>query len=297
LGIFLRNQATKGWTPEKLEQTLDAALPAGSMRTQVQDWLDSHEFRYGLTTPQKSGPWMARAAGLKLEDVGVEIRAGVPDVNVDWGDLGDTGWINVTFFFDKEDKLLADQLSGRTASVMVFRETGTSRTWKGWSGAWLLHLWWVLTCVLCVICCGFVVAVWRSHIKARLQIRKLRWATPRRLAGCLLIVAVACIALVFIYSELERRGPFWDKFMQIQPGMTQEEIEAFLGPPVIDIDMGGGFSDHECTWKAGAQRIIVDFNVTTARRDWQYGAIRKYFYPRTMWEKLRDWCNFARSRW
>jgi hypothetical protein len=30
----------------------------------------------------------------------------VPDANVDWGDLGIEGKIHITFFFDKEDKLL-----------------------------------------------------------------------------------------------------------------------------------------------------------------------------------------------
>jgi hypothetical protein len=291
LGIFLRHEATKGWTSEKVWQALEATLPAGSTRTEVQGWLDSQGFPYGVTTPERSGSWMARSAGLNAQDVGVQINAGVPDPNVDWGDLGGTGRISLTFFFDKQDKLLADKLSGRTAVMVVFREEGSS------SLAGLVPLWWLLTCALCVICCRFVFVVWRRQIKDRFPIRKLRWVTPRRLAVCLLVVALACIAFQFIYSDLERRGPFWDKYQQIQPGMLQKEIEAFLGPPVRDIEYGGIGADQECTWKAGAQRIVVDFNVTTVRRDWEYGAIRKYFYPRSTWEKLRDVCGFARSGW
>jgi hypothetical protein len=107
----------------------------------------------------------------------------------------------------------------------------------------------------------------------------------RLLIGLLLLVCAVVVSHA-IYSDLQRRGPFWDKYKKVQPGMTQKEVEAILGPPTSEEDGGGITSDHACSWKAAPQTIVVYFNVVPGKRDDEYGAVKKRFYPETLWEKL-----------
>jgi hypothetical protein len=281
LTVFLRYEATKGWTPEKVEQAIDEELPAGSPRERVQGWLDSRQFPNNLSTPEKSGPWTVEAAGLKPRDVAVEIQASVPTPNVDWGDLGGTGRMGVSFFFDKGDKLL-----GHTTTAFVERR----RIWSSWK--WLLLAWWLLTTSLLILSGRAAFLVWQQGVKDRLPFRRPAWATRRRAFLCLLIGVSTSVTIWFVYSDLKRRGPYWEKYQQVQYGMTQKEIEAILGPPARELDWGGIGADHDCTWEEGSQSIDVEFNAVGS--DGEYGARRKRFFPRSAWEKLRDsWSEFV----
>lgn len=105
----------------------------------------------------------------------------------------------------------------------------------------------------------------------------------------MLLIGVGSVALI-MYSE-RRAGPFWDKYQSIQEGMTQKEVESILGPPAIKNSVGGMSSDQYCVWEEGNQRIVVDFNVTITRHDWDHGAIRKRFLPKTTWEKTWEWLS------
>jgi hypothetical protein len=103
---FLGYEATKGWTPGKLKRTVNAALPTGSTRAQVQAWLDSQGFPNGPDTPDKGGRWLAEEASVDPHRVKVQISAGVPDTNADWGDLGRSRIRSLTFCFAEEDRLV-----------------------------------------------------------------------------------------------------------------------------------------------------------------------------------------------
>jgi hypothetical protein len=131
-----------------------------------------------------------------------------------------------------------------------------------------------------------------------LILRKLsRW----HLAICLFFSVLAGFVTLVVYSDWKNCGPFWDKYQKVQPGMTQQEVEAILGPPLEEEDWGGISSDHSCIWKEGHQTIIVDFHVSPDRKDGEYGAISKRFLPKPYrelaWEKLgrplrrKHWTN------
>jgi len=130
---FFWYESTKGWTSKKVEQAIKASLPLGSTRTEVEEWLSSQGFPNSSSVPYKGGPWIVRAARADPRDVGAAVHAEVLSPNVDWGDLGIRGRIDVTFFFDKDDKLLGQ--------VTIVRALG-ERTWP-WD--WLLPPWWLGT--------------------------------------------------------------------------------------------------------------------------------------------------------
>jgi hypothetical protein len=106
LAAVLRYEARKGWTPQRVEQEIGAAIPRGTPRAQAQEWLDSNGFKSALSIPVVNGPWVALEMGLDPDKVGKQITARVPNPNVDWGDIGAPGRITVVFFFDKNDRLL-----------------------------------------------------------------------------------------------------------------------------------------------------------------------------------------------
>jgi hypothetical protein len=86
---------------------------------------------------------------------------------------------------------------------------------------------------------------------------------------------------------LNRRDPFWDKYQQVEPGLTQQEVEAILGVPTEEGNLGGIMSEHFCYWKEGEQSIYVAFFDTTRNHRHVWGVIGKRFYPSTGWEYLR----------
>jgi hypothetical protein len=90
---------------------------------------------------------------------------------------------------------------------------------------------------------------------------------------------VCAVAVYFLLSRDERHGPFWDKYLRVQYGMTQKEVEAVLGPAADEEDLGGIGADHCCGWEENGQRINIYFN--GVRRDGEYGAHRKAFLLKT----------------
>ncbi len=102
---------------------------------------------------------------------------------------------------------------------------------------------------------------------------------------CLLFLC-AGLTILTVWSELKRRGPFWEKYQKVERGMTVQEVEAVLGPPTED-DAGGFSSDRIITWKDGEQWIWVYFDYhTTKTNEWKYGAYKKSYYPEPIWERF-----------
>jgi hypothetical protein len=108
----------------------------------------------------------------------------------------------------------------------------------------------------------------------------------RSLLVTFLLVVCASAVSRAIYSDLKRRGPFWDKYQRVQPGMTQKEVERILGPPADEMGSGGIGADHSCCWRDGQQTVVVYFNFIVASSGQEQGAIRKRFHPETVWEGL-----------
>jgi hypothetical protein len=118
-----------------------------------------------------------------------------------------------------------------------------------------------------------------------------RFPNPLRLILCLLVVF--CVAVGWsVWQEHRRRGPFWQKYQQVQYDMTVKEVEAILGPPSDREHLGGGFSPEIYIWEQDEQWISVEF-LPSVRHNAD-AVIRKRFHPEPWWKSLRDWL-FRRS--
>jgi hypothetical protein len=78
------------------------------------------------------------------------------------------------------------------------------------------------------------------------------------LASLLLRVGAAPLALYYAILPAWLRGPVWDKYQQVRLGMTEEEVEAILGPP--DSVEGGELMPSCSAWFVGEQTVAVDFD-------------------------------------
>jgi hypothetical protein len=113
--------------------------------------------------------------------------------------------------------------------------------------------------------------------------------TRPRLILCLVLVA-ACAVFLFFNFDLRRRTPFWDKYQQVQYGMTEEQVEEILGP--CDDPLNMSFSSV-CGWVEGGQSSCVTF-VGGPHGD---VVSRKQFEPQPWGETLREgWLSF-RDGW
>jgi hypothetical protein len=103
------------------------------------------------------------------------------------------------------------------------------------------------------------------------------------LLACLLLLSfLFCFS---VYSEVERRGPLWDKYQHVQVGMTEKEVTDILGPADDQLD----FSFRSISyWNDGSHLIEIDF-----RADWRTGqnsvVYTKAFLPRTWWDAVVEW--------
>jgi hypothetical protein len=262
LAAFIWYEGTKGWTPEEVGWQVKAALPRGSMRTEVQEWLDSQAFPSGSSAPSR-GPWLPSAAGVDPDQVSGAISAQVPSPNVNW--RSQEARIAITFFFDNEGRLLGHV-------VVVGSTMG-----RGWPWNWLRPLWWVLICLSIVLCARVLFQAWQ-------KVNKGRFSTRRLLVGLLLLACVGALILL-VSSELKRRGPFWDKYQKVQLGMTKRAVEDILGPPTDEEQLGGIGAPTICVWVNGDQRIGVSYQPLGPKGEMI--ATRRGFLPLPIWEKVR----------
>jgi hypothetical protein len=95
----------RGWTPGRVERTVNRDLPPGSTRAQIEADLDakgwSHEYGAGADSLEFYGKYV----GLGREQLGGVVFAQVPDPNVGIGGL-DHGSITVLFFLDRDGRLI-----------------------------------------------------------------------------------------------------------------------------------------------------------------------------------------------
>jgi hypothetical protein len=119
LSAFLWYEMEKGWTPSKVEREIQLKLPPGSTRPQVEAWLDSihpdgsfYVDRYyfkGTTNLGLIGNQTPlQLSGLPPDQIAGAFRATFHSANVN---LIFAGWIDVYFFFDKNDRLLGHYLT------------------------------------------------------------------------------------------------------------------------------------------------------------------------------------------
>ena len=83
----------------------------------------------------------------------------------------------------------------------------------------------------------------------------------RFLVWCSVIVILFVIlplAAVLNLPADGKRGPFWDKYQQVQIDMTQAQVEALLGPPADEICLG--FGHHRFGWLDNGQQITVSYS-------------------------------------
>jgi hypothetical protein len=77
--------------------------------------------------------------------------------------------------------------------------------------------------------------------------------------AALVALIVAGVSTTTLYSYLTSRGPFWEKYQQVQMGMTEQQVTALLGPPTAKEHLGGSTAPYALIWKNDSQIITVQF--------------------------------------
>jgi hypothetical protein len=107
LGGFILYRLEFGWTSNKVERMIKAALPPGSTRQEVEAWLGKQKIEYvylkDVTGDRTNDKTMPQIAGLKHEELSGMIRATIPDAHVHLILPGD---MHIYFFFDLDGKLI-----------------------------------------------------------------------------------------------------------------------------------------------------------------------------------------------
>ena len=109
----------------------------------------------------------------------------------------------------------------------------------------------------------------------------------QRLAVLLLCCALLADRGVFLgVKSTQRHGPFWAKYQQLQRGMTEQEVQAILGPPMYQEYPGGSVGPTVYAWHEGKQIIVAEFSVIEPSHSAPWGLVKKRFLPNTWWERL-----------
>jgi hypothetical protein len=88
-GLLLWGYINRGWTPEKLTRAIDKALPPGTPKADVAEWLDSKGIQYSYSS-ESNQEWTS------------VIYAFIPNANVHPILRGE---INIDSNFDDQDRL------------------------------------------------------------------------------------------------------------------------------------------------------------------------------------------------
>jgi hypothetical protein len=88
--------------------------------------------------------------------------------------------------------------------------------------------------------------------------RFIRWWSFLVLAA--IVCAAFFIATCYVQSRA-KSGPFWDRYQQIQFGMTEDEVKQICGPPTIEEYIGGSLGGFCLAWIHDGQTIAVDFDL------------------------------------
>jgi hypothetical protein len=114
LRVLAVRDAKRGWTVERLERSIRDEVPTTADRREVEAWFDRRRISCSYTadtTGDRSGnSTMPMLAGLRDEDLGGMVRGEIRDQKANLG-LGNTGFIDVYFFLDRQ---------GRVAGHLVF---------------------------------------------------------------------------------------------------------------------------------------------------------------------------------
>jgi hypothetical protein len=96
-----------------------------------------------------------------------------------------------------------------------------------------------------------------------------------------------------------RRNPFLAKYERVQMGMTQQEVEALLGPPADEDDAGGslGPPPHVCVWVEGREMICVAFDADHPVGNRNKVAFKKKYLPQTSLEKVSEGLRGSSPDW
>ncbi len=79
--------------------------------------------------------------------------------------------------------------------------------------------------------------------------------------GLFLLVCTGLSLCMLAPDPWVRRGPVWDKYQQVRLGMTEEEVNADLGPPDDVEPLGGVRAPWSSVWFfQGGELIAVDFD-------------------------------------
>jgi hypothetical protein len=128
----------------------------------------------------------------------------------------------------------------------------------------------------------------RHFAAVRCAMRNAR-LSPWSIAGCFLLVIGAVAAALLTDYRLKKRGPLWEKFLQVQPGMTMTEVEAILGPADNDSLERPYFSS---SWQEDGREIDVSYTWSDdPPTDSAYVVASKRFEPKSLAERLFDWCR------
>jgi hypothetical protein len=102
----------------------------------------------------------------------------------------------------------------------------------------------------------------------------LKIAQRRLFLGIILILISPFIALAIASFAWTRPDPFWEKYEQVQVGMSHAQVTAILGPPEEEIGMS---FQSAAIWSEVERSIVVSFG----GGDKVY---EKRFVPQPPWE-------------
>jgi hypothetical protein len=105
--VIVTFATVRGWTPSRVERTVNRALPPGTERARVEAFLNDLGWPHRRVEPIDGVAYMIRHANLDLDPAGLSgvVLADVPDPNPGLGGL-DKGTITAVFFFDHDRRLV-----------------------------------------------------------------------------------------------------------------------------------------------------------------------------------------------
>jgi hypothetical protein len=100
----------RGWTPSKVERTVNSELPRGSSRERIEAFLDAHRWTHYRceTIDDANVMWLAKKAKLDIAKLSGAVVADVSDANV--GILSQ-GSITVVFFLGPDGRMVKSYVS------------------------------------------------------------------------------------------------------------------------------------------------------------------------------------------
>jgi hypothetical protein len=106
--------------------------------------------------------------------------------------------------------------------------------------------------------------------------------TWKVLLGVMIVVAAVSASLI-INSIVRTRGPFWESYQRVAPGMAREEVFDLIGK--LPNSSTGNLHFDMVDWSEGNQSLMVKFEFDPRTSKWL--VTDKRFSSESWWETLK----------